>query len=367
MRDINITIEEINNEYKLFLERFINVFEYDDFEESFYETKEDLDKDLDIWLNQVYEEEDFHYVLENTISGFIEADKDNLVKVIDKYYRSTCDMYCYFQFEYTGYGAHLDYLYPFNPILLYLCALYFKHTNNEKFKIKSYYFCLLTICKMLDLSNKNSIYYEDENTIKLLDLFEPQLEEISKTLFADWLVINPNLTFSIGNYYLIKEDYESALKYFELGSSFDYEGRQSYEPFLAVAKNLYELGILYLKGLGVNKNIEYALEIFEKVAYESGTEYLPIMGDIYYEGIGVEKDFYQAMLCYADYMRNNESLYYFDLSETQLNRLDELLKERIANPDIEEDELRWIIDLYKNIINDWDVVYELEEKLSKEE
>lgn len=130
-------------------------------------------------------------------------------------------------------------------------------------------------------------------------------------------------------YYKEKKEYQKAMEWFTIGAQLDYEGRQSQVPFDEVSKNKYELAMMYFEGLSVKQDYQKAFEWFAEVAADIGTEHFPALGDMFYEGLGVEIDRDFAFDCYSCLDETTKSLYYFELNEKQKERLETLLPEMI--------------------------------------
>lgn len=275
---MNISIKEISDKFKKFFDLYAI-----DYEEPIYEEEK-----LKTWFDKVNIENSPYFVLEEIDIAFLQSGEENLIKLIDLYFKSASEVFNYFENKYPRYGGKIDYLCNFDPIWLYLCAIYHEHINNEKYANYSYYLCVATISNIVS-SNLQSGHIEiNQDLIKMLELLEEKFKIIKEMIYPDWIAINPKITFCIGKYYFTKGEFEKAFEYFKLGSSINYNGRQSIEPFKLVAKNTYGLAILYLKGLGVEKDETYAIKLFKKVSSKYGEEYFPKLGNIKYEDFSLE-------------------------------------------------------------------------------
>lgn len=74
----------------------------------------------------------------------------------------------------------------------------------------------------------------------------------------------------------------------------------------------YSLGLCYLKGYGIDKNVDKAIECFEKDLSESQSNSLSIIGCIYYEGIDKTKDLNKAYNYFIKSINTKNA--YFDSS-----------------------------------------------------
>ena len=337
MENRKLSLEELSDE-------FLKVYTFEcEGDISFF--NEDIDeKELKTLVRKWLKDESEECLFEFD-DVLLKTDRKNLIKIIEKYYELAKDTYSYFEYEYGRFG-NFDYLYELRLSILYLCGLYFDSIGDKPKADKSYY---ISLCK---LNN----YYVDEETISLLDCFENKFDRIKRFLHPDWLAINPSITHIIGKYYLSKNDYKKASEYFKIGASFDYEGRQSVEPFMKVGKNEYELGMLYLNGHGVRRNYAKALDLFERAASDAGQDYIPAMGDMYYLGLGVEKDLDMALDCYANVNIYNldKDIYYRDLNDDQKKRLIQLIDIVLINNRLTYSFVRYIANVYKNRLNDMD-------------
>lgn len=367
MTNIDTPIKELNNKFNKFLEVYSNAYNSLDYDQlSLEELKQYVDEKIDYSLEE-WLEEDVVDILNNINLTFLKTNKEDFVKIIDKYFNSAMDLYNFYEFEYTRFGGAINYLYPLNVIWLYLSAIYYEYINDETSAHSSYFLFMLKLLSELELVSRFSENMITEEIMILLDILEPEFKNIDELLFEDWLALNPKLAFVIGNYYLERKKYDSAVKSFEHGSQLNYDGRQSIEPFIEVAKNTYELGLLYLKGLGVKQDVEKAIELFTSSANEIGQAYLPIMGDIYYEGIGVSKDLEMALNCYCDInaYKCGNYVYYNVLNDVQIERIDNILQDKLKNEDLSEYELSEIVEIYREVVNDWDRATEVEELIAE--
>lgn len=277
--------------------------------------------------------------------------KEDLIKFVNLYYAAAVDIYKYYEYYYNRFEGGFNYLFGLNPFSLYLCAKYFESIGDTD-KSKIAYFillcCIITSYGCYDTRTFNYL----ENTFNVVENF----------IEADWLTLHPQLTHNIGMFYLEKENYEKAKKYFEMGAEINYNDRQSIEPFIEVGKNEYELGLLYFKGLGVEQDYEKALELFEKAADDAGEPSIPIIGDMYYNGLGVEKDYDEAINCYGTCNRYNLDLnvYYKYLNDSQKQILTEYIEKRLKEEDVSYDEIICFSNTYKDKLDNYEESKRLE-------
>ncbi|MCR4562595.1 MAG: hypothetical protein K5694_05280 [Bacilli bacterium] len=306
---------------------------------------ETLNKEIDLWLQSDNEQgecfNDFYW-------GFIKSDKKRLIKVLTKYYEISSDLYDYLEYGYSRFDDDTIYLSQLDPFILYLSGKYFD-INNEPEKAKKSYLIALCSFKQADM---NCLNYDEDIFVRFYSLLEDKFDDISEILTEDWLALHPLLVSCIGRYYLIKKDYEKAAMFFEKGDSFDYFERQSLRPYINISNNTYELGMMYLDGLYFEKNYSTAIEYFERVCQRIGLDSLPIMGDIYYYGLGVEKDPKAAIYAYVN--SDQEVLTYYNVLRCdQEERLKILCDDLSKNEDLSFDELRELEDAYKHIISEF--------------
>lgn len=261
----------------------------------------------------------------------VEGDKELTIKYIEHYFEEAKELRDYYQYEHSGYGANNMYLYDLEPHSLYLCHRYFLSIND------------MTRAKLAALYLLEGVVTRNENAIceRHLEL----AEYVEDLIYSDWLALHPRITLAYADRYLIDGMYEKSVKWVEIGSNLDYEGRQSIEPFAAVGMNQYFLGMRYKSGIGVEKDISHALELFEKAARNIGQDSLPIVGDIYYD----RGDFEEAYYAYKSYNPYNEDLdtYIAELNYTQKERLEKLLEERIASKEHTFEFLSEVKNLYQ--------------------
>ena len=244
----------------------------------------------------------------------LRSDREDLVTYLERYL-SDAEAYYNCCEEPDSFGScSWQVLLDFFSGSLYLCWKYYESIGDKANAETAYFFLL---CR-----ESGEPFNE-----KMLPYIEDHFEVARDCIYNDWLAVNPRVTWSIGKYYLDKKDYDRAREFFDLGATLDYHERQSPEPFVEVGKNKYELGLMYLYGLGVEKDGRVALEYFESAASDVGAESLPIIGDMYYEGLGVDRDLDAAINAYGCYNADdlNEEVYYREMSDLQKERLRELL------------------------------------------
>lgn len=194
------------------------------------------------------------------------CDKESFIEYLNYYYDSALKYYNYWEYEHCGFGSGFPIFWVFNPFILLICIKYFISINENEKAILS---ALFLMCELT--------YEKQPNDKEIKELWqyeacERQFEGLKDYIGNDWQAIHPIITRNIGLFYSKKGEYDKAFEYFSLGASIDYEGRQSQEPFSAVAQNLYALGLLYYKGRGTDKNLKEALKYIEMACDYTGCE-----------------------------------------------------------------------------------------------
>ena len=80
-----------------------------------------------------------------------------------------------------------------------------------------------------------------------------------------------------------------------------------YTTMLAIIGNSYsqyDLGLYYDKGIGTEKNEDVAFYWFEKAAGGGCPDAILVMGDMYYNGVNVQKDDNKALTYYLNYLQH---------------------------------------------------------------
>lgn len=277
------------------------------------------------------------------------SDHEDFPLIVRIAYGASRQVYEFLEYQYPGFGA-LNYLAVLDPLLLYVCGRYYYSIDDLNLARSSMF---LSLCALA--SNSHNI----EDVTQKVKYYEDHLDEVKQYIFADWLAVHPKVTFMIGQYYKDKKQYEKALEWFALGAKLDYEGRQSQEPFDRVAINEYELAMLYLQGLGTEKDYQEAHRWFVFTAQDIGSEHFPAFGDMYYEGLGVEvnKDF--AFECYSHIFDDYDNYYFFELNDLQKERLRTMLQEKERNCKTSYDYHK-LACIYDERFNDQDKFAELE-------
>lgn len=279
----------------------------------------------------------------------------NLTAYLERYLDVAEDHYNFYEHEYHRFGPSTRFnLNVFSTFALYLCWKYYDSVGNEE-KAKSAYFYM--ICQMT--------CYGFEN--EWLPFIKDDFDLVKDSICADWLTIHPIMTWQIGRYYIDAGEYAKARKFFKLGASLDYDGRQSIDPYIEVAKNKYELGMTYYYGQGVKQNYTTALKYFNAAAEDAGERSLPIIGDMYYEGLGVKQDYGEALECYCGYNRYNfdRPAYFKEMNDVQRERLYELLDRCGERSDLSFDQITRIRDVYEERLEDDEKAAEYEQKALK--
>ena len=91
------------------------------------------------------------------------------------------------------------------------------------------------------------------------------------------------MDYQVGVLYYQQQKYEEAFKRFQAAANFGHEVAQT------------NLGVLYMQGMGVERNIPMAIEWFEKAARKGEKKAQFNLASLYHQGIGVKKDPEKAM------------------------------------------------------------------------
>ena len=339
LKDNNIRIDKVINKFKEYCE-FVGDLRFS------FDEKEKSNSTLSDWIDE-------EFIIDNQfescdIFNICSVDKNVFVNFIKKYYKECMEIYDYYENEYDGFGAY-NYLGCIDTGLCYLCGLYFEEFGMNEEAVNAYF---IVLC-VHSLDNKEFVI-EDTWYTRELKMLERIFDDIKDKLYPDWLTAHPCVTYSIGNYYMLEKKYDKAFEWFSLGASFNYEGRQSIEPFIAVGYNQYELGKMYLNGEGIDIDYEEAYDLFTSAAINAGQNYIPIMGDMYYEGLGKNKNLNKALMCYADYNQYNKdkNIRYRDLDVKQIGRLESLIEKVLSKKKIRFEDIILAHEVYKNRIYD---------------
>ena len=87
--------------------------------------------------------------------------------------------------------------------------------------------------------------------------------------------------YHAGMHFYKSKDYKMAFKLFKKGADFDCTGRQIVYPYYLISKNQSMTADMYMKGLGVEKNIEKATKYYKLSGENCGKKNHMKMGDIY--------------------------------------------------------------------------------------
>ncbi len=306
------------------------------------------------------------------------AGREALLAYLERYYDVALEWYEYWEYRHSGFGSGYRCFHVFNSYVLALCSRYYASINEtEKAKIA----CFLFLCRlsyMGDLSEEDyeegdtpgdlGYYWEVYDLVGLYDAFESFFQSIKEMIGPDWQAVHPSITWNIGRYYLSKNNYRKAREFFSLGASIDYDGRQSIDPFIAVGENQYELGMIYLKGLGVKANPKKALEYFEMAAESAGEPTIPVIQDMRDDGLlPAQVDYVMDVLTgYGDINVYNRDkyVYYKELNEIQTEKLEICADVCLARlPDY--DTLSFLRDIYRYRLHDYEKVREVEGRMER--
>ena len=124
-----------------------------------------------------------------------------------------------------------------------------------------------------------------------------------KYLYGDGVEKNFNKAealYYLGSIYIKEKDFNKALKYLQKSSD---QGHP---------KASFNLGLMYLQGIGVEKDLNKAREYFGKASALGDPKASFNLGLMYLQGIGVEKDLNKALEYFgkAADQGHEEALYY---------------------------------------------------------
>lgn len=111
---------------------------------------------------------------------------------------------------------------------------------------------------------------------------ESQVSAVTKQNNVSFEHGNVNASYEKGESLYIKKEYDEAFKYFKEAADAGHADAQNY------------VGIMYLKGRGVTKDLNKGLQYY-KLSANQGNQYACAnLGDIYFGGIGVTKNYPEA-------------------------------------------------------------------------
>ena len=144
-----------------------------------------------------------------------------------------------------------------------------------------------------------ALYAEDMDEI-LEDY--PQLAMMLDTVptfaYADDRGIYPQLLCNIGRAYQqgtekIPQDRRKAFDFFVAGAELDYENRYSLWPRAKAADCAFEAAVCLMKGIGVEKDLNAALEYLQLGARGYGERVVPPMADVYLDPDFSREDYFE--------------------------------------------------------------------------
>ena len=132
-----------------------------------------------------------------------------------------------------------------------------------------------------------AMYAEEiDEILEIYPQFEMMLDTVPEFAYADDKGIFPQLLCNIGWAYQrgskkIKQDKAKAFEFFVAGAELDYENGYSLWPRAKAADCAFEAAVCLMKGIGVDKNLDSALEYLKIGALGYGEYVVPPMADVY--------------------------------------------------------------------------------------
>lgn len=189
-----------------------------------------------------------------------------------------------------------------------LGEMYFKGEGVQKDQEKA----IRLFEKALQLGNKNSL----NNLGNLFLLDKPNIEKAKYYFQIGTFMENPESYHCLGELYLYHlKDFKSARQNFTKAAKFGY------------SKSINKLGEMFLKGIGTEKNKEYAMEHFKNAAELNNDSSLNYLGEIYIGGVRVYQNYEKAKeyflqaieLGNSDAMNNLGEIYLLGVSKDGKN------------------------------------------------
>lgn len=237
-------------------------------------------------------ESSFFYELSQEILE--KGEKELYITILKKYFEAAVELQ---HASYRRVKPDIDAIYQYGMHLLNNKITPFEEIDIN---VKKMFVSFIILNEYVDV-------YDDE----CFDRY-PQLitfyQNLDKFAYADDDAVCAIMLRNVGSAYqkgtkYFEKDLEKAFEFFEIGAGFDYEGRQVAWPFQRVADCLFELAACYMKGLGVERNLDAALECFENAAKEYGLDSVPAMAEIYLDDDFDWKEYFneRADLIFAAY------------------------------------------------------------------
>ena len=144
-----------------------------------------------------------------------------------------------------------------------------------------------------------AMYVEEiDEILEIYPQFEMMLDIVPEFAYADDNGIYPQLLCNIGLAYQrgskkIKQDKAKAFEFFVAGAELDYENSYSLWSRAKAADCAFEAAVCLMKGIGVEKNLDEALEFFKLGARGYGERVVPAMADIYLDPDFAWEDYFE--------------------------------------------------------------------------
>ncbi len=207
-----------------------------------------------------------------------------LCKILDCYYRG---FRSYGDTPLMSYRPGYDYIISYYPFFIYaqLCEKGIKGVLKRD-KEKSGYSYLQLLKRIDSVPSYISSYLYKNNKIDLL----------LHCAYPDLMDRYSVALHTAGMHYYRLKDYKTAFKLFKKGADFKDSGRQIAYPYYLMSKNQSMVADMYLKGQGVEKDEDKAIEYYKKSAENVGKKEHRRMGDIYLK----HKEYASAFLAYTE-------------------------------------------------------------------
>ena len=198
-----------------------------------------------------------------------------------------------------------------HPICTYLLGMH--HLLNKNYDV-----AFTLIKKATDLNVEDSYYdlgmcYKfgegtEQNVLKAYTFFEKaeKLGKDSRTYYELGLIYKKGILYLNNNNIFIDKDYKKAFYYFELAFNKNLNSNN-------ISEILYQIGLCYKNGEGVNKDEKKAFDLFTESLFKKYITAVQLeIALCYKNGIGVEKDEKKAHNIFRKIIASNKCKCYCD-------------------------------------------------------